>query len=157
MPKSFSIKINGLEELRANIKKADRSIPNYVGMATRDSTTLIQNKAKEVRPDSFKNRTGTLRRSIQKLLFNNGFSGKVFTDEKYSIYVEEGTRPHVIEPRVKKVLAFKVGGRLVFAKRVYHPGTRAYKFFERAFNTSIDAVTALFKKAANKTMADLKG
>jgi phage gpG-like protein len=34
------------------------------------------------------------------------------------------TRAHVIEPKDKKVLRFKSGGKWVFAKRVNHPGSR---------------------------------
>lgn len=58
----------------------------------------------------------------------------------YAAFVERGTKPHVITPKVKKVLAFpaagssrlsgstRKGGRVIFAKRVQHPGTRARPF-----------------------------
>ena len=44
-------------------------------------------------------------------------------------YLEFGTRPHVIEPRDPGgVLAFEVGGETVFAKKVFHPGTKPLGF-----------------------------
>ena len=57
----------------------------------------------------------------------------------YAVYLERGTRPHVIFPVRKKALAWggprrlsgslRSGGRATnFAKRVNHPGTRAYPY-----------------------------
>lgn len=55
----------------------------------------------------------------------------------YAAFVERGTRPHVIVPKTKKVLAWpaagnarlsgsvRSGGKLRFARRVKHPGTKA--------------------------------
>ncbi len=34
------------------------------------------------------------------------------------------TKPHEIRPRVREALAFKIGGKQVFAKVVHHPGSR---------------------------------
>jgi len=44
-------------------------------------------------------------------------------------YLEFGTRPHVIVPKDPSgVLAFEVDGETVFAKKVFHPGTRPLGF-----------------------------
>ena len=40
-------------------------------------------------------------------------------------YQEFGTRPHLIRPRRARALRFVVGGRVVFARLVRHPGNRA--------------------------------
>ena len=50
------------------------------------------------------------------------------TDDQIWTYQDEGTRPHVILPRRARVLRFEVGGDLVFAHRVNHPGTKARLF-----------------------------
>ena len=55
----------------------------------------------------------------------------------YIQFVVEGTRPHDIKPRNGSVLAFKVGGRTVFAKVVHHPGTKANDFMTRAAKRAI--------------------
>lgn len=48
--------------------------------------------------------------------------------------VNDGTRPHIIRPKNAKTLRFKVGGRVVYAKVVHHPGTRPRPFLDRALN-----------------------
>jgi hypothetical protein len=44
--------------------------------------------------------------------------------EKEVTYLEFGTKPHVILPKEKGALKFDVGGETVFAKEVFHPGTK---------------------------------
>lgn len=52
---------------------------------------------------------------------------------EYSAPVHEGARPHVIRPRNARALRFEVeGGRVVFARRVNHPGNRANPFLRNA-------------------------
>lgn len=51
-----------------------------------------------------------------------------------------GARPHVIRPRRRKALRFKVGGRTVFAKSVQHPGNRGTHWFDRAVEAWPDIV-----------------
>lgn len=49
----------------------------------------------------------------------------------YATFVSEGTEPHVIEPKKPDgVLAFKVHGRMVFTKKVNHPGTKPNPYIE---------------------------
>ncbi|WP_262413993.1 hypothetical protein [Actinacidiphila acidipaludis] len=44
----------------------------------------------------------------------------------------DGTRSHTIVPRRAKALRFDIGGRIVFARVVRHPGTRPKNFDARA-------------------------
>lgn len=44
---------------------------------------------------------------------------------EYNQFVVEGTKAHEIKPKNASVLAFKIGGRTVYAKSVKHPGTAA--------------------------------
>lgn len=46
----------------------------------------------------------------------------------------DGTPRHIIRPRRRTVLRFVSGGRVVFARRVRHPGTRANPFLTRALD-----------------------
>lgn len=50
----------------------------------------------------------------------------------YAEFVNNGTRPHIIRPKNAKVLRFTVGGQVVYAKVVHHPGTKAKPFLDRA-------------------------
>lgn len=70
-----------------------------------------------------------------KLLAANRYSrnNNVVTIENakdYAAPVHEGSRPHKIVPRKAKALKFNVGGRTIFAKSVWHPGTTANPFIE---------------------------
>lgn len=44
-------------------------------------------------------------------------------------WTDEGTEAHTIRPRNKKLLRFRVGGRIVFAKVVHHPGNEGTRWF----------------------------
>lgn len=59
-------------------------------------------------------------------------SATVESNVAYAPYVHDGTRPHRIRPRNRQALRFNVGGQVVFAKVVNHPGTRARPFLVRA-------------------------
>ncbi|MFB8347909.1 hypothetical protein [Streptomyces niveus] len=61
-----------------------------------------------------------------------GLQGVIVCDHPAVRFVLDGTRPHIIRPRRAKALRFAVGGRVVFAAYVRHPGTRANNFMERA-------------------------
>jgi hypothetical protein len=69
---------------------------------------------------------------VRPSLSLRGPSVRVSADVSYATYVENGTRPHVIRPRRRKALKFKVGGRTVFATVVHHPGTKGVHFMARA-------------------------
>jgi phage gpG-like protein len=74
-------------------------------------------------------------------------------DVPYGAIQEYGgtTRAHLIEAKNAKALAFTVGGRLVFAKRVQHPGS---KIPERSFLRSALAAIAPDALAALTALAD---
>jgi hypothetical protein len=48
------------------------------------------------------------------------------------MFEHDGTAPHVIRPRTKKMLRFPSGGAVVFARVVHHPGTTGSQFMTRA-------------------------
>lgn len=59
--------------------------------------------------------------------------GGVENKTTYAMMVHEGTSPHVIVPRNKKILAWiPRGGSTVFARRVNHPGTKAQPWLARS-------------------------
>lgn len=103
----------------------------------------VVNRAKVLAPVD----TGRLRASIRverRRTFTLRSVWTVGSDLEYAEYVHDGTPPHVIRPKrahtlrrssrgvVKPALRFMVGGRIVFAKVVNHPGTRAQPFLDRA-------------------------
>ena len=89
--------------------------------------------------------TGRLRNSI-KVRPHNG--GLMIWMVDYGKLVEFGTPPHIITPKDKKSLKFesnkigrlsgnKKGKKIVFAKKVKHPGTRPNPFIRTAINTKL--------------------
>ena len=69
----------------------------------------------------------------------------------YAAYVEFGTRQHIIVPRRARVLAWggkrRLSGNLAsgakptnFAKRVKHPGTKAYRYLGNGAKKALDKV-----------------
>jgi len=73
-------------------------------------------------------RTGFLKRSIGlKMLSWKSF--KLYANAEYAPYLEFGTRPHIIKPVRRKALRFIINRKIVFAKKVHHPGTKPSPFF----------------------------
>lgn len=75
-------------------------------------------------------RTGRLSRSIY---VNRGRDARsqyvmVGSNLRYAYDVHEGTRPHVIAPHNGRILRFRQGGRVVYARLVHHPGSRGRKY-----------------------------
>lgn len=57
---------------------------------------------------------------------------EVISTNPNTLFVHDGTRPHKIRPRRARMLRFEVGGRIVYAREVNHPGYRGDKFLTRA-------------------------
>lgn len=92
----------------------------------------VMNRAKILAPVD----TGRLRASIRiesRRLLTLRSVYTIGSDVSYAPMVHDGTRPHQIRPRSPGgVLRFRVGGRVVYAKVVNHPGTRARPFLDDA-------------------------
>lgn len=78
-------------------------------------------------------RTGALAASIEVTVVpGHNPSVVIGSSLDYAYMVHEGTAPHEISASVPgRMLRFRVGGRVVYAQRVYHPGTEADPFLER--------------------------
>jgi hypothetical protein len=54
----------------------------------------------------------------------------------YILPHHDGARPHVIRPRRAKALRFVIGGRVVFARKVNHPGSVGTQFLRRGLDAA---------------------
>lgn len=97
-------------------------------------------------------RTGRLRQSIH--IWVTGGQVKIGPDTEYAAFVEFGTKPHVIEAKNKKALAFSMGGNKVIVKRVNHPGTRAQPYVRPAFEAWVDSLGSLVAEAHIKRIEE---
>jgi hypothetical protein len=65
------------------------------------------------------------------------FQGVINVRHPAALYVIGGTRPHVIRPVQAKALRFTVGGQVVYAKVVMHPGTKPNNFLREALRAAL--------------------
>lgn len=77
-----------------------------------------------------KRRTGRLARSIylNHARDARGQYIQVGSNVRYAFVVHEGDRPHIITAHAGRVLRFQVGGRIVYARLVHHPGSTGRKY-----------------------------
>lgn len=79
---------------------------------------------------SFKDRTGELRRSITRGQ-KSTWVHFIKASARHAAYVEYGTRPHRIEAK-GRALRFVQHGELRFRRHVNHPGTKPRHFMDDA-------------------------
>lgn len=136
----YEIQIENLEELRAAFKKAPEIVSKELEKATKDAGKLILATEKSEVPI----KTGQLRRSIT--LEYKPISVSIYPTVKYALPVHDGSKPHVIMAK-GKALVFKKDGKLIFARRVNHPGNKPNPFVERTVSKTESPVNNLFTKA----------
>jgi len=112
-------------ELKKYYKKSRKEFEHRVGQATMAMHRMAQDKAPRD--------NGDLRKNIHPYITNEGMTGEVESKAEYSAAVENGTKPHTIEIRKKKVLANPETGQ-IFGKKVQHPGTIGQPFMLPAWN-----------------------
>ncbi len=126
----ISIKIQNLDKLKAAFLKAP-------SIATREFGTAIEKTAFKIQADAFRaapvnkqSGGGTLRQSIKARMTGKA-SAVIESKAKYSAYVDQGTKPHIIRVKNARVLANKRTGQF-FGKIVHHPGTKATNYFSNS-------------------------
>ncbi len=120
-----------------------RSPTGLVGRHLIEKAELVKQEARRLAPV----RSGCLRATILKRVEEdpvNGFAIRIVSDttscsperKSYSLYVHEGTKPHIINAKPGGVLAFNwpagPTGGMFFAASVNHPGTKARPFLRDA-------------------------
>lgn len=83
---------------------------------------------------------GSMGRDIRSSIryASDGPVGTISVSHPAALYVINGTRPHLIRPRRRGgVLRFTVGGRVVYARFVNHPGTRPNDFLVEALRQAL--------------------
>ena len=93
-------------------------------------------------------RTGALRSSIVVEFNPVQIEALVYPTARYAKYMEYGTgsrgefggSPYVITPKRASRLRFKVGGKVVYAKKVVHPGVSPRPFMRPAAERVIEGL-----------------
>lgn len=73
----------------------------------------------------------------------------------YGRWVRMGTRPHIIRPVTASALRFVVGGVVVFARKVNHPGTKPNRYDRRTMAQKRRQITRFTHDAGMKVVARL--
>lgn len=78
---------------------------------------------------------GTLKQSQVKtpiLVTGDSVAAGVEYRSPYALFVHDGTKPHIIKPRNKKILAWTTLGspKASFARQVHHPGTKPQRWLQ---------------------------
>jgi hypothetical protein len=93
--------------------------------------------------------TGEYAGSWQMSVIDNN-RAQVFTPKgRLALILEFGTVPHRIEPKFAEVLRFEIGGEVIFAKFVDHPGTAPIPHLRRAFEFMKTNATVIAKQAVS--------
>jgi len=127
----LSVELTGDKELIARLE----ALPDELRIALNRKVTALTLKLEakikgKLSGEVLKVRTGNLRRSIHSRVEQTATSvtGTALSsgDVKYAGIHEYGgqTKAHIIEAKNGKALAFQMGGKQVFARRVHHPGSK---------------------------------
>lgn len=153
--------MKNIARLSVDISKfGDRVIDNLI-KAQSNTGFVIQQDTKFLAPEG----TGRYKESIQlseTVYDGNSIKTSIYTDatvsdsrgNTYNLgeLLEHGTRPHLIEPYKANVLHFTKGGKDIFAKYVFHPGTPEQPHFLPALQKNI----ALYKSNIAKAIREAK-
>jgi hypothetical protein len=122
--------------LRMDWAAVDRMLNSPTGMVGRD----VQQRADRTAARARQFAPGSMSQRIAPPVVQRGADGPqadITVRHEAVGYVINGTRPHQIRPRYKQALRFTVGGRVVFAKLVNHPGTQANDFMNKALPAAL--------------------
>jgi hypothetical protein len=101
----------------------------------------MERRLRRVEAEAIRGAPGSMKQSIRVQIQRapgGEFRGVVKVNHHAAIYVINGTRPHVIRPRRPGgVLRFTVNGRVVYARYVNHPGTKANDFPRKALRAAL--------------------
>lgn len=140
----LKVTIPNLEAIKAVFDQAPAKTTQEVDYAIRKSILRIESTVKREAPVNKQSGGGNLHQSIRSSMLGVA-SGKVEVGVDYGVYVEQGTRPHVIRAVNAKVLANRQGQ--IFGKTVNHPGTKANPFFQRGIDKAQPDISAYFARA----------
>lgn len=138
-----SVKIKDYDKLVKAFNKAPKEVVKRTERAVAQSVFLVESNAKKLAPVNKQSGGGNLRQSIRAI--PKGTTGLVDVGAKYAVPVHEGTRPHIIRAKAKKVLADRRNGKF-FGKVVNHPGTKAQPFLREAVEKSNRRINNFFSE-----------
>jgi HK97 gp10 family phage protein len=150
----LKLEIFGLDEAVSRLDKVSTETQNKLKDAMDASLRDIQEEART--HHRFTTRSGDAERSIDidKNYRSGNFYGAVGTTRKVTVYLHTGTKPHAIRPKQKLALRWAGGSGFIFAKRVWHPGTKKDPFIFDALNKNRGAIISRFSNAVRTAIGE---
>lgn len=146
----FSIEIRGLDQIRRAMRNSPRLVVPILQKAIIASGAVLAKHTLKNDPVPYK--TGALLASFR---YSTGpLIGRWFPSSRYAVFVHEGTQPHDIQVRRRRVLANVREGQ-IFGTRVHHPGTPATHFMSRIKDKSERDINDLFGQALEQMAGDM--
>lgn len=148
----FSVTVDD-GDVRASWRLAVAEIGAGTAQAVRHAVRVGERVARAEAP----RKTGALEAStVGELTSSTGMSaaGVVKADAPHAASIHDGSKPHEI---TGNPLAFESGGKKVFTRRVFHPGTRANPFIDRAAPATEEALTSEMTTIVNAATAKFSG
>lgn len=96
---------------------------------------LIKDISGDIVEDAKKNlvangtlKTGGLAKSITYKIDSSGYRVNINVGKAHGVFIEGGTKAHIIKPKRARALRFMLNGNVIYSKKVKHPGTKAKPF-----------------------------
>lgn len=111
-----------------------RPAPGAQAQLDAEVMKFLVTRARRVQRNARRMAPGRMGRKVNAVIV--GKHVRIESSHPATLFVIKGTRPHYIRQgktwRGKPVLKFTTGGRTVFARWVYHPGTKKNDFLTKA-------------------------
>ena len=144
---AIQIRVNGIDAAKGQL----RSLPEAIEASVIRQMAQIAYDSAERGADAH-TKTGAMRQSLFARAIPKGREvGHDLQRAPHALFVQFGTRPHVIEPSKKKALQWPSGGALAFAKRVNHPGYRGDAYLARAADDAVRQFAAIVDRALKES------
>ncbi len=126
-----SVSFHG-EDFAKSLENATKNLNDEVMKALARTAELASGYART--SVLYKSHTYGLRSSIQwgTQLGSSSAHAVMRASAPYAEYIENGSKPHTIEPNRKQALRFVQNGAVRFSRIVHHPGTKATHFMTLA-------------------------
>jgi len=149
------------KDIERFVRKKDGEFRKILAAATAKMLTIAKKKVRGYTSRS-KVKSSFLVNNLKLRITSGGLTGEVTSHAGYSQAFEEGTRPHTIRIRTKKVLAgpkrgapagWNAGGKsasmgyAVYGKKVQHPGTHPHPYMYPAWKYACRYFEQLLAKA----------
>ena len=144
---AIQIRVNGVDAAKGQL----RSLPEAIEASVIRQMAQIAYDSAERGADAH-TKTGAMRQSLFARAIPKGREvGHDLQRAPHALFVQFGTRPHVITPSKKKALRWPAGGAFVFAKRVNHPGYRGDAYLARAADDAVRQFAAIVDRALQES------